>query len=88
MNKEKWEIRVCECEHEGDLDHYADVLCECGAEIIEQYLDPYEYEEGVITVAVPEDKSFKEAFGRKISESEIGGFIESRIFIAKLKKER
>ena len=70
MNKEKWEVRVSECEHEGDLDYYAGVLSECGAEIIDQHLDSYEYEEGVITVAVPENKSFKKEFYRKVSESE------------------
>ena len=80
MCKEKWEIRFSECEHEGDLDNYASELQLCGAEFVDQQIDSYEDEEGVITVVITAGKEF----GRKIAESDIDGFIDCRTFICKV----
>lgn len=84
MSKEKWDILFSECEHEGDLEHYASEISKCGINVVGQRLDPYEYETGIISVVVPVDSTFKEEFGMKIGQSDIAGFIEGREFICNI----
>ncbi|MCK5844010.1 MAG: hypothetical protein KAG97_04825 [Victivallales bacterium] len=75
MNQEKWNIVFGECEHGGDLDHYASALKECGADVFESRMLSSEEETGVVGVVV--DKDGKRGFLDKLRASEVVGFIEA-----------
>lgn len=75
MDKEKWEIVFCECEHGGDLEHYASVLRQCGAEVVDSRMVSEDDETGKVLVTL--DKSEKRTFLDKLRASEVIGFIEN-----------
>ncbi|MCY9668722.1 hypothetical protein M5X11_28005 [Paenibacillus alginolyticus] len=65
-------LRFRECEHNGDLDHYARDVVKCGGEVIYRELDAL-HEKGLLSVEF-DNEAKREEFWRKFRQTDSYSF--------------